>query len=46
MQYFDDLEVGTVTRFGRYEVTREDLTEDALQKQARYWIIAYPQHRV
>jgi acyl dehydratase len=29
MQYFEDLEVGTITRFGRYEVTREEVLEFA-----------------
>jgi len=29
MQYFEDLEIGTVSRFGRYEVTREEVMEFA-----------------
>ena len=29
MQYFEDLEPGTVQRFGRYEVTREEVLEFA-----------------
>jgi acyl dehydratase len=29
MQYFEDLEVGTITRFGHYEVTREEVLEFA-----------------
>ncbi|MBY0301762.1 MULTISPECIES: MaoC family dehydratase [Sphingomonas] len=29
MQYFEDLEIGKVARFGRYEVTREEVIEFA-----------------
>ncbi|RBY86038.1 acyl dehydratase, partial [Blastococcus sp. TBT05-19] len=29
MQYFEDLSVGTTARFGRYEVTREEVVEFA-----------------
>ena len=29
MQYFEDLEVGKIVRFGRYEVTREEVIEFA-----------------
>jgi len=29
MQYFEDLEVGAVSRFGRYEVTREEVMDFA-----------------
>ncbi len=31
MRYFEDVEVGEVTRFGRYEVTREEIVEFARQ---------------
>jgi acyl dehydratase len=29
MQYFEDIEVGSTTRFGRYEVTRDEVIEFA-----------------
>ena len=31
MKYFDDVQVGDVMRFGRYEVTREEIVEYAWQ---------------
>lgn len=31
MKYFEDVKVGDVTRFGRYEVTREEIVEYARQ---------------
>ncbi len=31
MKYFEDVEVGETTRFGRYEVTREEIIEYARQ---------------
>jgi acyl dehydratase len=31
MKYFDDVQVGDVMRFGRYEVTREEIVEYARQ---------------
>ena len=31
MKYFEDVEIGETTRFGRYEVTREEIVEYARQ---------------
>lgn len=35
--YFEDLEVGTVQRFGRYEVTREEIIEFASKYDPQYF---------